>query len=221
MATAELIADNRTALQPRQRFVVYDLAWKQYRQISDALTGTRVRLTYDRGVLELMTKSTLHGLLSQLYGDFLVILADEFDLPLRCTGDMTCDRADLERGTEPDQSYYLVNAPRILARVQIDFAIDPPPDLMIEVDLSRSSDVRLGIYAALSVPEVWQVGADSLAILQLNAAGEYGTSEQSRYFPGIALREAVTIANRRDQVDDLTLQREFRAWVRQQRGAHP
>jgi Uma2 family endonuclease len=214
MATAVLESKKHLALEPRQYLVLNDVDWATYRRISDALTDHHVRLTYNRGVLELMTLSTLHEVLSRFYNDLLVVLADEFDLPFASCGSMTCDREDLNRGVEPDESYYLVNAPAVRARKQIDLTIDPPPDLMVEVDLSSSSKRRLEIYAAIKVPEVWQVNGESLKVLQLGPDGKYAIATQSMYFPGISLAELAEFVQRREETDHIVLLREFRAWVR-------
>jgi len=215
MAPAAIESAPQTNLEPRQCLVLSGVDWKRYRQISEALTENHVRLTYDRGVLEFMTKSTLHEILSRLYNSFLVVLADEFDLPLACCGSMTCDREDLERGVEPDECFYLLNAPLVRGKKQIDLATDPPPDLMLEIDLSRSSRRRVTIYAAMKVPEVWKVTVDALTVLQLRQDGGYAMAAESIYFPGIPKAELAAFVQRHAEVDQITLLREFRAWVRE------
>src|SRR5437899_1486344 len=84
------------------RFLLRALDWQTYRTISGALKGRHVRLTYDRGNLELMTISGTHGNCSRLLGRFVFVLAEEYDLTIRSFGDMTCDREELDRGVEPD-----------------------------------------------------------------------------------------------------------------------
>jgi Uma2 family endonuclease len=214
MAGAVMESKTESVLEPRQCLVLPDIDWTTYRRISDALTDHHVRLTFNQGVLELMTLSTLHEVLSRFYNDLLVVLADEFDLPFASCGSMTCDREDLNRGVEPDESYYLVNAPAVRGKKQIDLRIDPPPDLMVEIDLTSSSKRRLEIYAAMKVPEVWQANAESLKVLQLSADGKYTVATRSKYFPCIPLDELAAFVRRREETDHIVLLREFRAWVR-------
>ena len=45
---------------------------------------------------------------------------------------------------------------------RIDFRIDPPPDLVLEIDISHSSLDRMGIYGILGVPEVWRYSNGTL-----------------------------------------------------------
>src|SRR5262249_17087838 len=151
MATA-----TATPEQSSQFFLVRGIDWPTYRKISDAFQGRHLRITFDRGNLELMTISRAHGSYSRLLGRFVFVLREEFTLPISSCGDMTCDREDLDRGLEPDESFYIVNEALVRDKEEIDLAVDPPPDLALEIDISRSSQNRLEIYAAMRVPEVWQ-----------------------------------------------------------------
>src|SRR5262245_22915704 len=204
--------------EPNERFLVRGLAWYAYRRVWAALQGRHLRLTYDRGNLELMTISRSHGSYSRLLGRFVFVLAEEFTLPISSCGDMTCDREDLDRGLEPDESFYIVNEALVRDKDEIDLTVDPPPDLALEIDISRSSRNRLAIYAAMRVPEVWQWNAKTLRVWRLGADGEYASSDVSQYFPGIAIQELAHFLHRRAEVDEVSLVAEFRTWVRKQFG---
>ena len=80
----------------------------------------------------------------------------------------TWRRIAKEKGLEADQSYYLINAPKVRGKREVDLVIDPPPDLAIEVENTASSVHQLGIYAALGIPEVWRFDGEELTILALN-----------------------------------------------------
>ena len=69
-------------------------------------------------------------------------------------------REDLDRGCEPDESFYITNVDRRpTGRGMLDLAgEDVPPDLVVEVDVSNPSVPKRPIYAALGVPEVWTWG---------------------------------------------------------------
>jgi Uma2 family endonuclease len=92
-------------------------------------------------------------------------------------GSTTFRRRDIDGGLEPDQCYYTVNAQRMLGLRDLDLSVDPPPDLALEVDFTRSSLDRMAIYAALGVPEVWRWDAAGLHVYHLQTSGdrrEYG-----------------------------------------------
>src|SRR5439155_14822362 len=144
MATAQLTTE--------QRFLLKTADWKMYQDFANALENRHVRLTYDRGRLELMTLSFLHECSSNLLGRMIEALTEELDIPLKSAGSTTLDRRDLDKGLEPDQGYYIENEALVRDREDIDLNQDPPPDLVVEVDISRSSLNRLSIYAAMGVP---------------------------------------------------------------------
>ena len=61
-------------------------------------------------------------------------------------------------------------------RIDLDFEKDPPPDVAVEVDVTRHSISKFGIYAGLGVPEVWIYDGKELKIHLL---------EQDEYLPAI------------------------------------
>jgi Uma2 family endonuclease len=204
----------RVQLPEEQRFVLRGIDWQTYRKISEALSGRHLRLTYDRGRLELMTISSTHGSYSRVIVRLIGVLSEELELPMRSCGDMTCDREDLERGLEPDDCFYFENEPLVRGK-EIDLAVDPPPDLASEVDISRSSKHRLPIYAALGVPEVWRFDGDQLQVHQLGADGNYALSERSRHFPFLPMEEFAAFLRRSTEMEETSLVRAFREWVRE------
>lgn len=216
MATVTAPVQERAMVPDEQRFLLRGVDWETYRKISDALTGRHIRFSYDRGALEFMTISSRHGQFSRLFARMIQVLTEEFNLPVRSCGDMTCDREDLERGLEPDEGFYIENEPSIRDKEEIDLAVDPPPDLAVEVDLRRSPKSRMGIYAALRVPEVWRFDGESLRIHQLGAAGQYVVVDHSPHFPIVTGPDLVRFIQQRLQLDENTLTRSFREWVLEQ-----
>jgi len=218
MAIAELVREAQHSTESRrpaeQRFLLRDVDWKAYRQISDALEGRHLRFTYDRGNLEFMDISSTHANCSRLLGRLVIALTEELALPIRSLGDMTCDREDLERGLEPDECFYVENESRVRGKKRINLATDPPPDLAIEVDITSSSLRRMDIYAAIGVPEVWRYDETSLIVYRRQEDGSYAESEHSQHFLDTPVSQIATFLNRRDQMDENSLVREFRTWIR-------
>ena len=97
-------------------------------------------------------------------------------------GSMTLRRRDVNRGLEADQCYYIRHEPDVRGK-QIDLAVDFPPDLAIEVEISRSALNRMGIYASLRVPEIWRYNGEKLSVNLLNEQGNYIESSVSLSFP--------------------------------------
>jgi Uma2 family endonuclease len=195
--------------------VLRDIDWPGYKSIADSVGESHVRLTYDRGNLELMTLSHGHERWSGLLGRLIEALTEELDMPCQSGGSTTLDREDLARGLEPDRCYYLEHEAAVRDKDEIDLAVDPPPDLAIEVDISRSSLSRMSIYAALGVPEVWRFDGERLRVFRLDAQARYIESEQSPHFPMLPLAEVQAFLLRRNSMDETRLVKAFRAWVRE------
>jgi Uma2 family endonuclease len=98
---------------------------------------------------------------------------------------------------------------------------DPPPDLLLEIEVSRSLLNRVAICAVLRIPEVWRFDGERIRVHCLQPDGTYQPGGQSHLFPEIPLHEVVIFLNRVTTPDYLTAVEEFRAWLRQILGKPP
>ncbi|HXG12910.1 MAG TPA: Uma2 family endonuclease [Gemmataceae bacterium] len=218
-AIASLPANQAAPLCPAegQRFLLHNVSWQSYRAIGEALRDRPgLHLTYDRGTLEFMTLSPEHERCKVLLRRLIEVLAEELNLAIGSFGSTTYQREDLEKGLEPDECYYLRNLPRVRGKRRLDLTADPPPDFVIEVDITRSSIDRLRLYAAFGVPEVWRFDGTTIHVLLLTAKGEYEPSDHSPTFPMVPIGELVRFMRQGEAEDDTSMVRAFRAWVRRQ-----
>lgn len=200
-----------------QRLLLTDVDWRSYLHMLRAFQGQpSVRLTYDRGSLEIMIMTYEHEGQSHLLGRFLVALTEELGKPVAGGGSTTFKRRDRKRGLEADECFWIAGEPRIRGKKRIDLRIDPPPDLAIEVDVTRRSLQRMPIYAALRVPEVWRLAGGTLTFHVLGADGKFAAALQSASFPGLEPSALTPFLALRGQVEENALVRQFRDWVRQQ-----
>jgi Uma2 family endonuclease len=207
----------RTATE-EQRLLLYKLEWQSYVAISDALLNRpNLRITYDRGNLEIKTTSPEHEKYKMWAGRILETLAEEFGLEIEPAGNSTFRREELERGLEPDNCYWIAHEPQVRGRLVWDPAIDPPPDLVIEIEVSRSALPRMAIYAALGVPEVWRFDGTTLRVELLQPAGSWLESATSPTFPGIPVAGIAPFLQPSTTTSYLATIRAFRAWIQQQR----
>ena len=98
---------------------------------------------------------------------------------------------------------------------QLDLDRDPPPDLVVEVDVTRTSLDRLKIFAALGVPEVWRSTGRSLQFLHLQADGTYQARTTSRSFPTLTVSSVAQFLKEARTADKTAWIRSFRAFVRE------
>lgn len=147
--------------------VLSNISWQTYQaMLADIGDRNSVRLVYDRGVLEIRMPSDVHEAINRLLARIVGVLAEELDLPLKEFGSVTLSCSDINKGAEPDSSFYVQNADRIQGN-RINISIDPPPDLIIEVDITNSSARSFAVYQQLGISEIWRYTKDSVKIFQL------------------------------------------------------
>ncbi|MEZ2225278.1 MAG: Uma2 family endonuclease [Microcoleus sp.] len=191
-----------------------NISWRTYESLVNELAEQRgIRLTYDRGTLEIMTPSDPHEGNKQILGRFVETVTEELNIEIRSLGSRTCKREDLERGLEPDQCYYIENEGIVRSLKEIDLNQDPPPDLVIEIDITSSSINRMELYASLGVPELWRYDGSRLIFYQLEGQ-EYVEREVSPHFPFLSPTEIMGFVETQKDVGETSMIRGFRQWVR-------
>ena len=177
MTTALSTADQRVVLQ--------GVRWETYeRLLADQQDSSGTRLTYDCGTLEIMSPSSGHENLNCSIALLFALLASEMEIDFLAAGSTTFRRSDLLKGFEPDSSFYIRNTDAIRNPDKIDLSVDPPPDLVIEVEVTNPAIPKLPIFAAAGVPEVWLYRNDRIEILALNA-GTYHKKNETSFLPGV------------------------------------
>ncbi|HEY9871882.1 MAG TPA: Uma2 family endonuclease [Candidatus Obscuribacterales bacterium] len=206
-----------TLSQSPNRVLLRNISWQTYQALlKDVESEPAIRLTYDRGRLEIMTPLDPHESYKKLIGRFVEALTEELNIEIRSLGSRTCNREDLARGLEPDQCYYIQNESLVWNKEQIDLNQDPPPDLVIEIDITSSSINRLELYADLAVPEVWRYDGSCLKIYFL-VGKRYQECDRSPTFPFLLQTEILRFLELRKTTRETSLIRLFREWVRSQR----
>jgi Uma2 family endonuclease len=200
----------------RQRVVLYDADWKTYTRLLRVFAERpRVKLTYDRGVLEIMSPLHEHEYDTELIARLVVVLTEELDLPIHAGGSTTFRRRRHQKGLEPDRCWWIASESRVRGKRRINLKTDPPPDLALETDVSHSSQDRMGIYAKLQVPEVWRLDEQKLTFFHL-VGKQYVEFPRSLAFPMIAPADLMRFLLLRNTLDDNAIVRQFRDWLRQQ-----
>lgn len=213
MTAAVAVTALRGRLEPESRVLLRGVGWSGYESVLAVVGDRPVRLAYDRGDLELMSPSSDHERLKSLIGRFIEVVTEELDLPCEAAGSTTWRRADLDRGIEPDECYFIARAAAVQGR-SIELGRDGPPDLAVEVDLSASRLDRPGIYAALGVGELWRFDGQSVRFELLNAAGRYEPSTVSRNVPELTSADVAHWLDLAATMGQTTWARRVRAWVR-------
>jgi Uma2 family endonuclease len=203
-----------TLIQSPDRVVLPHISWQTYQSlVRDFEQEPALRLTYDRGVLEIRMPLDPHETYKKLLGRLIEAATEELNIEIRSLGSRTCDHEELARGLEPDQCYYIQNEALVRGVDQIDLNQFPPPDLALEIDITSSSINRLSIYAALGVPEIWRYDGHSLTILKLQN-NEYLSQDRSTALPLLKSEDVVRFLGLRNSMGETSLVKKFRQWVK-------
>lgn len=214
--TAPETSDLPKALIGERRVVFRGLNWQAYQQILTALPQSRsARLIYDRGTLEITMPLEDHDFFSRMIGLFIRVLVEELDLKIKTMGSTTLDYPNLDRGAEPDEAYYIQNQPRVTGR-NVDLTQDPPPDLIVEVDITHTDINKNRLYAAMGVPEFWRFNGRVLRIYQLQNQ-VYSEVEISPTFPNISKTRLYEFLEQCKQ-DEVAASKSLRQWGQQLTG---
>ncbi|MCE9532491.1 MAG: Uma2 family endonuclease [Planctomycetes bacterium] len=152
------------ALEPGVPFRLTNVSWADYERLLQTIGNLQYRTTYDDGEFEItMPISSTHGAWVWIVSRLILALAEELDLHIKGLDPFTIRREDVQKGIEPDRWYYFENEPLVRGKLELDFNIDPPPDLALEADLTSTVEKRFRIYAALRVPEIWRYKDDALS----------------------------------------------------------
>ncbi len=204
-----------TLRHPEQRIQLSDISWQTYQTLLRELSARRLRLTYNRGILEIMAPSPEHELYKKLVGRFVETIAEELRISIYPLGSTTFNRPDKSSGLEPDECFYIQNQTAVKGKKVIDLTQNPPPDLAIEIDITSSSSSRIEVFAEIGVLEIWHYDGISLTIYQLQNKA-YILCNQSLAFPTLPIDKIEQFLLQAGVVDYLELINSFRRWVKDQ-----
>jgi len=192
-----------TKVLRNQRLVLWCESWESYVRLGRLFRDRpALRITYDRGVIQLVTLSREHEQLAIFLSFMVRAWTLERGLPLSSGGSMTFSRRDLDRGLESDGCFWIANEPAVRGLNRINLRRDPPPDLVIEVELTRSAVRRMTIYAALKFPEVWRLRRTGLTFNLLQPNGTYAPAAVSQALPPLTPADLMRFLALRGQADE-------------------
>ncbi len=207
-----------TALTPpeeaTQKVILHNVSWQLYeRLLAEHVDVCNPRFAYDRGGLEIMVISFEHEELNRLIANLFTAIADEMGMDFINAGSTTFTREDLAKGIEPDTCFYIRNVERVRGKKRLDLTEDPPPDLVIEIDITHPSLDKFPIFAGLGVPEVWRYQGQSLTIFKLES-GNYIEQSSSAALPGVTGEGLTRLISDSRRTKRTAWLRSIREWAR-------
>lgn len=200
---------------PAQQVILYDVSWETYERLLMEHDGnSSTHFAYDRGTLEIMVLSAQHERDTDILTLLVNVLAEEMETDTASFGSTTFRRRDLARGFEPDACFYFQNEALVRSKNKIDLNIDPPPDLIIEIDITSPSLNKFPIFAALGIPELWRYDGERVSIWKLETHDyhELAESQLLSKVTGAVLTELLEAGR---QMKRTAWLRQVRNWARQ------
>ncbi|HBE51578.1 MAG TPA: hypothetical protein DDW76_23070 [Cyanobacteria bacterium UBA11369] len=163
-------------------------SWQDYQMLVQQLGDRQIpRIKYRPGEILLMSPLPKHGRQADIIADVVKELLDFLPREYTAFTPITMELPE-ESGIEPDYCFYIDNWAAISGKNRINWGIDPPPDLAIEIDVTSYTDIN--DYLPYRVPEVWLFKRNQLIFYQFQGEG-YAVVTNSRYFPDINVDEMV------------------------------
>jgi Uma2 family endonuclease len=206
---------NMTAVlrSPDQTVVLRGVNWETYeRLLADQEEASGPRLYYDCGTLEIMSPSDRHERTKDTLALAFQLIASEMGIDFVSTGSTTFRREDLKKGFEPDSCFYVRNAETVRAKDRIDFKVDPPPELVIEVVATNPVLNKLSLYSAAGVPEIWLCDEDRIEILGLDSTA-YLPKVESSFLRGVTGRVLKEFVLSSREMKSTAWMKSVREWV--------
>lgn len=180
--TSLIITPETIDLPPGSTVTLQYQTWEDYENLLSARqdkAGVRIRYSATRQEIYIMSPLPGHGNRVDTLSDLVKVLLRYQGRDWQSFDPITLKRFK-QAGLEPDACFYIQNREAILGKERIDLAIDPPPDLAIEVDLSSKTDIA--DYLAIGIPEVWIYRQNQLLIYCLQDE-TYQDRSHSPLFP--------------------------------------
>jgi len=144
------------------------VTWEEYEELLDQVgEAGGLRISYNDGTLKVISLSVEHETCVRFIERLIGALTIRLRINIISTGSATIRKQRNKKGNEPDASFYVQTASAIGNRLDLDFAVDPPPDIVVEVDIHHDSTDNDSIYAAIGVPEIWRYDGWAASIWRL------------------------------------------------------
>ena len=199
----------QTTLSAETRTVLENVGWDTFIELAGQRSGSVPRMTFDEGVLELMSPRRQHENIGRLIGRMVETYTEVMDIEIQTVASTTFKRKDLQKAFEADESYYIEHAELIRPKEEVDLSIDPPPDLVIEVEITSSAIQKLKLFAAMGVPEVWRHDGERLQMFMLSN-DKYVPIETSRALGQLTAKIIDSFLVRRFDLGETAIIRQFR-----------
>jgi len=193
--------------------ILHDICWSTYESLLQDLPDTPgTRLTYDRGDLLIMVTSPEHDEINRIIATLIQTISEELEVEWRDFGSTTYQRRDLQRGFEPDSCFYFKNEAQMRGKKRLDMQVDPPPDLVVEIDITHPSLNKLPLFAAFGIQEVWRFDGAAMEFYVLSGS-DYVKTDNSLALPQVTASVVTRFVIESNSAGRLEWVKKVRGWA--------
>ena len=194
-----------------------DVSWDEYEELLEQVgEAPGLRISYDNGSLQVMTISAEHEKYTLFINSLIAGIRLRLRMDILAFGSATMRKPKRSAGHEPDACFYVQTAPLIGNKIQLDFETDPPPDIVVEVDVHHDSRSRFRVYAALGVPEIWRYDGQAMTIYHVSDEGDgpqYVARDTSTGLPMLSATLLTEMLERMRRDGELSALLAFDEWL--------
>jgi Uma2 family endonuclease len=193
--------------------IFHGATWEEYEELLDQVgEAAGLRISFNDGTLKVMSLSSEHEKYVRFIEGLIVAIKLRLRINIVSFGSATIRKRRKSKGNEPDACFYVQTAATIGNRIELDFSIDPPPDVVVEVDIHHDSTSNDEIYAALGVPEIWRYDEWAMSIYRLQD-GEYVVADISQALPMLSGQTLTEYLNRMRRDGEFEALLAFDEWL--------
>lgn len=172
------------------KLILQGIGWDFYEKlIAEFKDSNDLHFAYDDGFLEVEMPLFEHESANRILQNLVTTICFEKEIDFINAGSTTFRKEARAKGVEPDTCFYLQNESKVRGKSSLDLKTEPPPDLVIEVDITSPSLNKMPIYSALGVSEVWLYKGERVEFYKLY--GEfYQEISNSLCFPFLSAKKA-------------------------------
>ena len=151
-----------------ERVILHGISWETYERIlAEYEDVSNPHFAYCDGDLEIMVLGFQHETYKTKLSELVTEIARVLEIDYETAGSTTFRKEKKKKGFEGDSTFYFENAELVRAKKEIDLSKDPPPELVIEIDITHGSLPRFPIFAGIGIKEIWRFDGEDVKIYRL------------------------------------------------------
>ncbi len=190
-----------------QRLILQGVTWDFYALLlKEYQSSNSLHFAFDSGILVVEVPLGKHEVPISYLSGLISTICLEQDINFKDFRPTTFRHCAKAKGVEPDSCFYIQNESKVRGLLDLGLSKNPPPDLVIEIDMSCPSPNKIVIYASLGVSEVWLYKGEKVEFFKLTGE-KYQKVKNSISLPILSSEKATAFLQ-------IGVKESFNKWVK-------